>query len=272
MRSEVCTINDKPVYAFSNAAAYEVYVGRWSRLVARQFLRWLNIPAESTWLDVGAGTGILTQVILDQTSPRKVVGIDLSEQYLAYARQVITDERVELRVGDASKLEFDMAEFDTAVAGLVLNFVPSAETAVWGMKSAVRQDGTIAAYVWDYGNRMEMMRHFWDAAITVDPSAKAFESGTQYALCNPDRLEALFAAAGLKNIDVIAIDVQTEFLNFDDFWLPFLGAQGSISKYLHSLDEDRLNAIQKQLLQQLPIHSDDAIHLTARAWAIKGRR
>jgi hypothetical protein len=36
---------------------YEPYVGRWSRLVAREFLSWLSVPADMDWLDVGCGTG-----------------------------------------------------------------------------------------------------------------------------------------------------------------------------------------------------------------------
>lgn len=262
-------MSDKPD-AFSNAAAYEGYVGRWSRLVAKQFINWLDVPPASVWLDVGAGTGILTQTILDQTSPQKVVGIDLSEQYLAYARQAVTDKRVEFKVGNASQLELDTPEFDAAVSGLVLNFVPSAEAAVDGMKQAVRQDGTVAAYVWDYGDRMEMMRHFWIAAVAVDPAAKAFDSGTRFTICDPNNLRALFETQGLKRVAVIPIDVQTRFRDFDDFWLPFLAAQGSVSKYLGALDENGRNAIQNQLRQQLPTNPDGTIDLTARAWAVKG--
>ena len=265
-------MSDKPGSAFNNASAYEIYVGRWSRLIARQFLAWLDIPAGSTWLDVGAGTGILTQVILDQTAPQKVVGLDLSEQYLEYARQAVTDRRVEWKVGNASTLGFDTAAFDVAVAGLVLNFVPSVEDMARGMKEAVRQGGTVAAYVWDYGDRMQMMRHFWDAAAVVDPASKQFDAGTQFAICDPDNLRALFVTTGFQDVDVIPIDIQTTFSNFDDFWLPFLAGQGSISKYLRSLDDDRLNAIQQQLRRQLPINPDHTIPLTARAWAVKGKR
>jgi SAM-dependent methyltransferase len=265
-------MNDNPGAAFSNASAYEIYVGRWSRLVAKQFVTWLDIPFASTWLDVGAGTGILTQVILERNAPQKVIGLDLSAQYLEYARQVITDKRVEWIVGNASEIVLDAPAFDVAVAGLVLNFVSSPEDLVRAMKNAVRKEGVIAAYVWDYGDRMEMMRHFWDAAIAIDPSAKAFDAGTQFAICDPSNLQSLFATTGIKEIEVFPIDIQTHFSNFDDFWLPFLGTQGSVSAYLRSLDQDRRNAIQKQLLHQLPMNHDNSIHLSARAWAIKGRR
>ena len=49
--------------------AYEPYVGRWSRLVANEFLQWLSVPAGRDWLDVGCGTGALTQTILNEADP-----------------------------------------------------------------------------------------------------------------------------------------------------------------------------------------------------------
>lgn len=264
----------KPNYAdtFSNAQAYEVYVGRWSRFVAGRFIAWLNVPSGGTWLDVGAGTGILTQVILEAASPTKVVGVDLSQDYIAFARQRIHDERVELRVGDAAAIAFESPEFDAAVAGLVLNFVPAPEKAAKSMVDAVRAGGTVAAYVWDYSGQMEMMRHFWDAALKVDPASAELDAGGQFAICHPDNLRELFESVGLSAVEVTPIDVETRFQNFDDYWLPFLGAQGSVAKYLRSLNNDTLNAIRDQLRAQLPTTADGAIPLMARAWAVKGQK
>jgi SAM-dependent methyltransferase len=257
---------------FGNAAAYDGYVGRWSRLVARQFIAWLNLASGLDWLDMGAGTGLLTLVILEEASPAKVVGIDSSAAYIELARQRVRDDRAEFTVGDASNLSLDQSQFDVAVAGLVLNFVPSAEQAVKNMAHAVRSGGTVAAYVWDYGGRMEMMRHFWDAAITVDPSASELDAGQRFEICKPDNLRALFQAIGLTDVEVMPIDIQTHFKDFDDYWLPFLAAQGSVSKYLRGLSEEMLSAVRNQLQQQLPTADDGSIPLIARAWAVKGKR
>lgn len=255
---------------FSSAAAYEGYVGRWSRLVAHEFVPWLNIPAGQTWLDVGAGTGILTEVILQKAAPAKVVGVDLSPEYIDLARQKIHDNRAQFRVEDAAKLTFDAPEFDVAAAGLVLNFVPDYRQAAHNMARAVKSGGMVATYIWDYGGQMEMMRHFWDAAITVDESAREMDAGQQFPIAKPDNLRALFESLGLQAVEVMPIDVQTRFTDFDDYWLPFLSAQGSVSKYLRALSADTRNAIRDQLQKQLPIADDGTIALIARAWAIKG--
>jgi hypothetical protein len=46
--------------SWASGDAYERYVGRWSRPVAAEFLRWLGVPYGLDWIDVGCGTGALT--------------------------------------------------------------------------------------------------------------------------------------------------------------------------------------------------------------------
>lgn len=255
---------------FNNAHAYDGYVGRWSRVVAPLFITWVNAAPGSAWLDVGAGTGILTRAILEQANPSRVVGVDLSPEYIAFAQQHMHDPRTTFRVGDAEEMALEQP-FDVAVAGLVLNFVPSPDRAVQSMMRSVRGGGIIAAYVWDYSGRMEMIRCFWDAAGTVDPVAKEMDAGRRFAICHPDALRTLFETAELSAVEVIPIDIQTRFRDFDDYWLPFLGAQGSVSKYLRNLSDETLAKVREQLRLDLPIAGDGSIALNARAWAAKGR-
>lgn len=265
-------MNAKMGDTFSNAASYEAYVGRWSQLVARRFIIWLDIATGLIWLDVGAGTGVLTEMILQETSPAKVLGVDLSQEYIAFARERIHDDRVEFRVQDAANIAFETPEFDVSVAGLVLNFVPSAEETVKSMAHAVRSGGTVAAYIWDYSGQMEMMRHFWDAAAVVDPASAEMDAGQRFTIANPDNLRSLFQSVGLTEVKVVAIDIPTQFKDFDDYWLPFLAAQGSVSKYLRGLSDATRSALSDQLQRQLPIAADGSIALMARAWAVKGKK
>ena len=46
---------------FDDGEAYERMMGRWSRLVGRKFLDWLDVPTEQRWLDAGCGNGAFTQ-------------------------------------------------------------------------------------------------------------------------------------------------------------------------------------------------------------------
>jgi SAM-dependent methyltransferase len=110
---------------WSSGDLYEPYVGRWSRLVAREFLAWLDVPAGLDRLDVGCGTGALTAAVADRCAPGRLAGIDPSAGFLDFAREWLGDAGAELRQADAQDLPFGPAEFDRVVSGLVLNFVPT---------------------------------------------------------------------------------------------------------------------------------------------------
>jgi SAM-dependent methyltransferase len=249
---------------------YEPYVGRWSRLVAKDFLAWLQAPPHLDWLDVGCGTGALTEVIVQQTWPRSVMGIDASAGFIAHARAQITDPRVTFDTADAQALPVESARFDAAVAALVLNFVPNPLRAVCEMARAVRPDGVVAAYVWDYAGKMELMRYFWDAAAELDGAALDLDEGRRFPLCQAGPLAELFAQAGLADVQLLAIEVATPFRDFDDYWTPFLGGQGPAPGYAMSLSGDLRAALRDRLRGKLPMASDGSIELMARAWAVRG--
>ena len=129
--------------------------------------------------------------------------------------------------------------FDAVVSGLILNFVPEPDGALSEMARVVRLGGVLAAYVWDYAEGMQMMRHFWDAAVALDPRASEMDEGRRFTLCNPEPLSDLFRTAELKKVEVRAIDVPTVFRDFDDYWSPFLGGQGPAPGYAMSLSQER---------------------------------
>jgi len=261
-----------PEDAWAVGAAYEAYVGRWSRPVARAFVRWLEIPPGSAWLDVGSGPGALAQEILEAAAPRRVLGVDRSEGFVAHARARTADARAEFRVGDAQALPVDGGAFDAAVSGLVLNFVPAPARMVAEMARACRAGGAVALYVWDYAGGMQLMRFFWDAAKALDPAAEALDEAVRFPGCAPGPLRALLEAQGLAAVETRAVDVPTRFRDFGDCWSPFLGGQGPAPSYAMSLPDDRRAALRERLRRTLPTEPDGSIALTARAWAVKGRK
>lgn len=261
-----------PKDVWASGAAYEPYVGRWSRLVARDFLAWLGISPGARWLDVGCGTGALSASILAHAAPREVVGIDPSAGYVAYAQEQVRNPRVRFEVGDARALPFEAGTFDAVVSGLVLNFVPNPHQAMAEMARVARAGGTIAAYVWDYAGRMELMRRFWDAAVELDPAAFELDEGRRFPLCQPGPLADLFRDAGLSDVEVRTIDVPTVFRDFDDYWSPFLGGQAPAPGYAMSLDAESRAALRECIRAGLPIQPDGSIQLIARAWAVRGTR
>jgi SAM-dependent methyltransferase len=248
---------------------YEHYVGRWSRRVAPAFLAWLDLPAGLRWLDVGCGTGALAAAIIEHASPASVTGIEPSEGFLRTARANL-GERATLHVGSATAIPLPDASVDAVVSALVLNFVPDPAAGLIEMKRVLDGDGTVAAYVWDYAGRMDLMRVFWDAASALDPRASTLDEGVRFPLCEPRSLRKLFEAAGLRHVDTHAIDVPTAFASFDDYWTPFLGGQGPAPAYAMSLDDTARARLRDSVRARLPIAPDGTIRLTARAWAVRG--
>jgi SAM-dependent methyltransferase len=257
---------------WASGDAYEPYVGRWSRVVAAEFLGWLGMPRRRRWVDVGCGTGALTTTILRSAEPESVAAFDAAPAYAEYARRHVSDARATFTVADARALPDRDGSAHVAVSGLVLNFVPEPERAAREMRRIVESGGVVAAYVWDYAGRMELMRYFWDAARALDPAAVALDEGERFPICRQGALAELFTRAGIEKVVSRAIDVPTHFRDFDQYWTPFLGGQGPAPSYAISLDERRRLALRDRIRAALPTAADGSIALTARAWAVQGER
>ena len=252
--------------------AYEPYMGRWSRIVARDFIGWLALPSGGRWLDVGCGTGALAQAIAARAEPTNVIGLDPSDRFIAFARRQTQDRRVSFQTGDAQALPFTDMTFDAVVAGLVLNFVPNPAQAVAEMKRVLRAGGTGAAYVWDHAGEMQLTRYFWSAAVALDPAAQTLDEARRFPLCDHERLLALFRDCGFDRIECRVLDVPTVFKDFDDYWSPLLGGQGPAPTYCSTLSDDRQAVLRERLRVVLPIERDGSIRLIARAFAVRGVR
>jgi trans-aconitate methyltransferase len=263
-------MNEQPKENWGSASPYERYAGRWSRKVASEFLAWISVPPGAAWADVGCGTGAIAECILAQCQPQSLALVDKAEAFISAARQHITDFRVTFHTADAAALPWDADTFDATVSGLVLNFVPDHRSVAREMARVTKPEGKVAAYVWDYGQGMEMMRHFWDAAIAVSPGDSKLDQAERFPICQPEPLQALFRDIGLKSISCRAIDIPTVFRNFDDYWSPFLGKQGAAPTYLASVDQPIREKIRTLLESRLVPSADRTISLRARAWAVQG--
>jgi len=253
---------------WERGSPYEQYVGRWSRKIAPLFLSWLKIPAGRRWLDVGCGTGALCATIVDRCSPSSVVGVEPSEGFLETTKRNLSDQAV-LHQGTATAIPLGDASVDVVVSALVLNFISDQRAALLEMARVTRNEGTIAAYVWDYAGKMELMRVFWDAAVELNPSAANLDEGVRFPMCSPEPLKKLFAGAGLRGVEVKPLDVPTQFENFDDYWQPFLGGQGPAPAYAMSLDEAARAHLRDNIRKRIPTMASGAILLNARAWAVR---
>lgn len=251
---------------------YDQWMGRWSRLLAREFLEWLDLPAGLRWIDVCCGSGMVTEAIVERSAPASVEGVDASAEQIRFAGEHRADSNVTFQIADATALPFADSSFDVAVCGLGLNYVPNPSCALEEFRRVIRAGSTVGAYVWDYAYGVRFVREFWDAAIAIDSEAASFDQKLRFPMCTPEGLRSLFEQAKLEEIDVRALNVVTRFSDFDDYWQPLLTGQGSAPNYLATRDDQVRTAIRERLRTTLPMNSEGAIELPACAWAIRAKK
>lgn len=252
---------------FVDGAAYERYMGVWSRLVGEIFLDWVAPARGWRWLDVGCGNGAFTEMVMSRHPPMSVHGIDPSEAQLTFARTRPGCSRAQLVRADAMALPFGNNAFDAAVMPLVIFFVPEPATGVAEMARVVAPGGIVSAYAWDvtgggfpYELLQVEMRQL-GATVPTAPSGSA------------SRLEVmhdLWTGAGLEAVEAREIVVQRSFEGFDDYWTTIRGGP-SVGPGLAAMSPDTLALLKTRL--QARLLPDGAGHITcaARARAIKGR-
>jgi len=255
--------------SWQSGSPYEYYMGRWSKVVADAFVDWLSPKAGLRWLDVGCGSGALSEAIINRFDPEAVIAIDQSEGFVRIAQERL-GTRATCKVGEALSLPLDDSFVDMTVSGLVLNFIPAPEKALAEMRRVTAIGGTVAGYIWDYAGKMEFLNHFWDVAVELNPGASDLHEKLRFADANAEALRAVLIRSGIADVEVSPIEITTHFADFDDYWKPFLGGQGPAPTYVSKLKATKRDELRDALMNRLPIKQDGSIQLSARAWAAKG--
>lgn len=249
---------------------YDLYLGRGSRTAARRFLDWLEAPAGADWLEVGVGTGVLTQAVLETCAPRSVTAVDADPYLAGTPREHLTNPRLRVRRAEPEQLPVPDAGFDVAVSVLVPGSRQEPARALAELRRAVRPGGLVAAYVWDYAGRMDLIHIFWEAAAALDPAAAETAEAVRAAGVTTEALAGLWDGAGLEAVEPHAINVSTVFPNFETFWRPFLGGDGAAPTYCVSLAKPQREALRRRISDALPIQEDGSINLISRLLVVKG--
>jgi FMN phosphatase YigB (HAD superfamily) len=136
------------------------------------------------------------------------------------------------------------------------------------MRRVIRRDGVVAACTWDYGEGMEMLATFWDAALALDPAAPAESKRMRFG--EPDELRHLWLDTELADVSTDALEVSERYEDFDDYWNPFIAGVGPGGAYCASLAPDAREELREECRRRLG-NPAGPFELRARAWAVRGR-
>lgn len=222
-------------------------MGRYSAKLAVLFADTVDLSPGVRALDLGCGPGALTGVLVDRVGSAAVSACDPSPSFVAACASRYPG--VDVRSGRAEAIPFEDSRFDVAMAQLVLHFVSEPETAGRELKRVVRKGGVVAACVWDFEQRMEMLRAFWDAASMVDPSAPDEAMAMRFG--RDGEIADLLTSCGFVDVAETTLTVSSTYESFDELWSGFLAGIGTAGSYCVSLDAERRTALRHNLFERI---------------------
>ena len=250
------------------AEAYDRLVGRYSYALAGALADAAGIEADSSVLDVGAGSGAGTRRLAELVGPGRVAAVEPSAPFVEALRERLPG--ADVRRASAESLPFEDATFDAALTALVVNFMEDPLTGVAEMRRVTRPGGAVAACVWDYGGEMTLLRAFWDSAVALAPDlAAAADERSRMRFAREGELGGLWQQAGLRDVREGELVVSAGYESFDDLWEPFTLGAGPAGAYAASLDPGRQDALRDDYRRRLAV-PHGGFRLSARAWFAVG--
>jgi ubiquinone/menaquinone biosynthesis C-methylase UbiE len=243
--------------------AYDRFMGRYSRPLAPVFADFAGVENGQRVLDVGCGSGVLTEELARRVGAEQVSGIDPSPLLEACAERV---PGAELERGTAEALPWPDDSFDAAVAQLVIHFMDDPAAGAAEMARVTRPGGVVAACSWDFSGGMDMLRFYWESARELDHDLE----GESRSFGNLEELDALWRELGLEDVEAGPLEVSSYYGGFDELWGSFLLGVGPAGEYVVSLSREKQDALRDEYRRRLGNPAGN-FALDARSWAVRGR-
>ena len=244
------------------ADAYDRYMGRYSAQLSPQLANLAGVDRGQRVLDVGCGPGALTAELVARVGPAAVSAVDPSASFVAAARE--RHPAVSVQQASAEQLPFPDQAFDVVLAQLVVHFMSDPAAGVTEMLRVTRQDGVVAACVWDHAGGQGPFSALWEAARELDPEV---DDESRLMGTREGDLARLFESAGLHEVEETALSVSVEHPSFEEWWERFTLGVGPPGAYVTGLETERRAQLREHCRELLP---DAPFLVTARAWAARG--
>ncbi len=244
------------------ADAYDAFMGRWSRLLSSGLVDFAGVPVGARVLDVGCGTGALTEELLRRVKSGAVSAVDPSGSFVEAMRGRFPG--IDVRQASAERLPFDEGTFDGAFAQLVVHFMADPVAGLAEMRRVTRREGVVVASVWDFAGDRGPLAVFWDAARAIRPDVRN-ESGLPGT--RDGHLGELFLASGLRDVTSSTLTATIGHATFEEWWEPFTRGAGPAGTFVAGLPPAQRDDLRRECRRRLP---GAPIVVTAVAWAARG--
>jgi ubiquinone/menaquinone biosynthesis C-methylase UbiE len=238
--------------------AYDRFMGRYSRQLAVPFADFAGVTSGMRVLDVGAGTGALTDELVARGAAVTVV--EPSPDYAAGLRERIDD----VHVAPAEEIPLPDGTFDAVLAQLVVVFLNDAPRATHEMARVARPDGVVATCMWEFEG-VEMMNALNEIRRRLLPGG--WSPSTEYR--DEASLRRLFEEAGLRDVDTTRIEVSVEYETIDELWEPAIHVGGPGGPVVNSISPEQL-AAGRAIFEEALGNPTGSYELKGRAVVVRG--
>lgn len=164
-------------------------------------------PTDGKILDIGCADGMFTKVILDKSHAKEIVGIDVLENSVKWARKHWKKQKaLHFEVGNAHKLRFRARTFNAVFALEMMEHIPDPDLALKEMRRVLKKDGYLVVLVPSDSKLFKaiwfFVTKFWWAKIWDDCHVQSFNKKNKLS----------------KHIKKVGLKVEVD----KEFWLGML--------------------------------------------------
>jgi len=242
--------------------AYDRFMGRYSTQLAVRFADFAGVLPPQRALDVGAGTGALTQELIGRLGEENVAAAEPSPDYAATLRERFPG--LDVREAPAEELPWEDGTFDEALAQLVVVFLNDVPGAVRELARVTRPGGVVATTMWEFEG-VEMMNALGELRRRLAPGG--FTPSAEYR--DEPSLRKLFEAAGLRDVETTRIEMSVSYENVDELWEPAIHVGGPGGPAVDAFTPEQL-AQGRVIFEEALGNPTDGFELSGRAAAVRG--
>jgi len=234
-----------------------------------------GIEPHDNVLDIGCGAGQTTREAARMAAEGGALGVDLSAESIARARELAQAEgvrNVTFEHADAQVHPFPSGRFELAISRFGTMFFPDPIAAFANIGRALRPAGRLVMMVWQ-GHELNEWSRAIEEALGGSRDAPASEAPDPFSLADPARVEGILNAAGFTHVTFSDVHRPIHYGRDVAAALEWVRGFTCTKEAFARLAAASAERALGRLRGTLAAHADrDGVWFDSRAWIVKARR